>query len=521
MTTCSYGIVGGDYERAGTASRSLKELLKTVGVDSQAVRRVMIAAYEAEMNVVIHAFRGTLIANIDGRGVHVEVIDEGPGIPDINQAMKEGFSTAPPEARALGFGAGLGLPNIRRHSDDFAIVSNVSKGTVVRFDIACTRDERSAAPETNSMRLRGELCRQCLQCIHTCPTMALRLQRGAPQLLMHLCVECTACIERCPSRALDIEGTASMPPRGKPLVVPAAFLCQFPGFAPSQIARELSDLGYDDMRSTGACEQALADAVLDAANDPLSRSPVIAPMCPAVVALIEIRFPSLLGHVAPFLSPIEAAASDITDKASAVAICPSQRTALLARGLSPDRVFAPHALRATVLSKLRLKPERCVEAASPAPKLPARAERTDSLRVDGIRDVMRTLDDMENGFLGGLRVLELYACEPGCFGSGLLGDTSRAMARHRWDSAPLPDARARACRRQQPREPRPGLRLDPDMGKAISKLAKIDELWQTLPGRDCGLCGAPNCRAFAEDVVLERVSKRACTTTTPSKVGKP
>jgi anti-sigma regulatory factor (Ser/Thr protein kinase)/Fe-S-cluster-containing hydrogenase component 2 len=520
MTTCSYGIVGGDYERAGTASRSLKELLKTVGVDSHAVRRVMIAAYEAEMNVVIHASRGTLTANVDSHGVHVEVVDEGPGIPDIELAMKEGYSTAPPEARALGFGAGLGLPNIRRHSDDFAIVSNVSKGTLVRFDVACTC-ERSTAPQTNSMRLRGELCRQCLQCIHACPTMALRLQRGAPHLLMHLCVECTACIERCPSKALDIEGSTAIPPPGAPLIVPAAFLCQFTGFAPSQIARVLADLGYGDVRTTGAHEQALSDAVLDAANDPLSRHPVIAPTCPAVVALIEVRFPSLLAHLAPFLSPLEAAVRDVTGAASAVAICPSQHTALLTLGFAPARIFAPYALHAAVLSRLRGKAAPCVEAVPGPPTPGVSVDRADALRVDGIRDVMRTLDDLENGLLGGLRVVEPYACDLGCFGSGLLSSTSRAMARHRWHGAPLPEARAQAHRCKQPHEPRPGLRIDPDMAKAIAKLAKIDELWQTLPGRDCGLCGAPNCRAFAEDVVLERVSKRACTTMTSQEVGKP
>jgi hypothetical protein len=141
--------------------------------------------------------------------------------------------------------------------------------------------------------------------------------------------------------------------------------------------------------------------------------------------------------------------------------------------------------------------------------------------VDGIADVIRTLDDLENGMLGALGVVEPHACDAGCFGSGLLGRTSRALARHTWRTAPLPNGDGRAIRRERPCEPRPGLRLDPDMSKAITKLAQIDEQWRALPGRDCGLCGAPNCRAFAEDVVLERVSKRACATKNPAEVGKP
>jgi anti-sigma regulatory factor (Ser/Thr protein kinase)/Fe-S-cluster-containing hydrogenase component 2 len=520
MTTCSYGIVGGDYERAGTASRSLKELLKAVGVDSSATRRLMIAAYEAEMNVVIHAHRGTLTANVDAQGVHVEVADEGPGIRDVDLAMTEGYSTAPAAARALGFGAGLGLPNIRRNSDHFAIISDLSKGTTVRFGVACV-GEKIFAPGASSMRVRGERCRQCLQCIHACPTTALRLQRGAPHLLMHRCVECTVCIARCPSGSFDIDAPNSLPPSEGPLVVPAAFFCQFPGFTPFQVMRALSDLGYADVRSTGAYELAVFEAALDAAGNWLSCQPVIVPSCPAVVALVEIRFPSLIGHLAPLLSPIETAIRDAGINGSAVVVCPSQRTALLIGGLAPDRVFAPSALRTALMPLLRGRPGPYTDIAPTASDCIAPTPRTDVLRVHGIADVMRTLDDLENGLLGDLRVLDLHACEPSCFGSALIGATSRAYALHRWLASPIADRLARARLRDRPFAPRPGLRLDPDMSKAIVKLEQIDEVLQSLPGRDCGLCGAPTCRAFAEDVVLERVSKRACTVTTRTEVAKP
>ena len=117
MTAVSFPIEGGDFAGAGTASRGLKEQLARLGVEGEVLRRAMIAAYEAEMNVVIHARRGKLWARLNSGRVDLEVVDEGPGIPDVEKAMREGWSTAPAEARALGFGAGMGLPNIRRASD--------------------------------------------------------------------------------------------------------------------------------------------------------------------------------------------------------------------------------------------------------------------------------------------------------------------------------------------------------------------------------------------------------------------
>jgi len=110
MNSVRFSILGGDYERGGAASRSLKEQLKKVGADPAAVRRAMIAAYEAEMNVVIHARRGELRAAIENGRLDVEVTDEGPGIPDIEAALRPGFSTASAQARELASGPAWGCP---------------------------------------------------------------------------------------------------------------------------------------------------------------------------------------------------------------------------------------------------------------------------------------------------------------------------------------------------------------------------------------------------------------------------
>ena len=144
MEHVGYDIEGGDYREAGAASRAIKAHLKAIGAGSDAIRRAMIAAYEAEMNVVIHARRGRLEASFDDRRIDVDVVDEGPGIADLERALTPGWSTASPEARALGFGAGLGLPNIRRNADTFALDSVVDKGTTVRFSVLLQPEQATA-----------------------------------------------------------------------------------------------------------------------------------------------------------------------------------------------------------------------------------------------------------------------------------------------------------------------------------------------------------------------------------------
>jgi anti-sigma regulatory factor (Ser/Thr protein kinase) len=127
----AYDVVGGDFTNAGRASTGIKETLKQMGLPSPLVRRVAIAAYEAEMNTVMYARRGTMTLRVTPAEVVIAVLDEGPGIPDIQLAMQEGYSTATAEMREMGFGAGMGLPNIRRNTDDLVITSEVDRGTTL------------------------------------------------------------------------------------------------------------------------------------------------------------------------------------------------------------------------------------------------------------------------------------------------------------------------------------------------------------------------------------------------------
>lgn len=126
-----YQIEGGNFTRAGYASSEIKKKLKQLNVDLGIVKRTVVATYEAEVNVVAHAYSGTIYVDFDEEKVVIKLVDEGPGIPDIDQAMKEGFSTASSTVREMGFGAGMGLPNMKKNADDLKISSEVNKGTTV------------------------------------------------------------------------------------------------------------------------------------------------------------------------------------------------------------------------------------------------------------------------------------------------------------------------------------------------------------------------------------------------------
>ena len=126
-----YDVAAGDFTRAGFASSSIKKALKQLGVSPGVVKRVVIAVYEAEVNIVAHANGGRITADIEPDGINVVLADTGPGIPDVEKAMQKGFSTASKEVREMGFGAGMGLPNIKENADSLRIDTEVGKGTTL------------------------------------------------------------------------------------------------------------------------------------------------------------------------------------------------------------------------------------------------------------------------------------------------------------------------------------------------------------------------------------------------------
>jgi anti-sigma regulatory factor (Ser/Thr protein kinase) len=130
-----YRVTGGDFTHAGYASSQVKKMLKQLGVESTVIKRVVVCLYEAEVNIVAHAWDGIINIDLDTDTIFMKLTDNGPGIADINQAMQKGFSTASPEVREMGFGAGMGLPNISANADIFEITSEPGAGTTLEITI--------------------------------------------------------------------------------------------------------------------------------------------------------------------------------------------------------------------------------------------------------------------------------------------------------------------------------------------------------------------------------------------------
>jgi len=302
------------------------------------------------------------------------------------------------------------------------------------------------------------------------------------------------------------------------LVVPGVLLAEIaPGGDVQPALDALARLGFRRVRVLEEWEDALRRAVLRHAQESPGPRPMISPVCPAAVKLIQTRFPSLLGHVAPFLTPVEAARQELSGgRVVFAAACPAQQTAL---GRGAESV-ALSGLRKAVLPLIG-RERRGAGRRSEAPAADGPADAA-VLRISGMRHVVTALDEMENGLLAEECVIELFACAQGCFGTPLAPRNPFA-ARRRWLrlSGAFGRSEAAAAPREAPLAARPGMRLDADMRRAMEKLAEIDRLTRRLGGRDCGVCGAPTCSALAEDIVLGRVAACACPYVARAEEGKP
>lgn len=130
-----YIVPGDDFTRAGEASSEMKKTLKKLAVPPQVIRKIAISVYEGEINMVIHANGGTIDVCVSPNEIVAVLTDTGPGIPNVEQAMQEGFSTAPDNVRSLGFGAGMGLPNMKKYTDEMTIDSTVGVGTTITMKV--------------------------------------------------------------------------------------------------------------------------------------------------------------------------------------------------------------------------------------------------------------------------------------------------------------------------------------------------------------------------------------------------
>jgi len=406
----------------------------------------------------------------------------------------------------------------------------------------------------HAVRLIESKCKGCVNCIKHCPTEAIRVRDGKASILEERCIDCGECVRICPNGAKEVvsDSLEAIHKFRYKVALPApAIMGQFrEGTRPEKVLAAFYDLGFDEVMDVSFG----ADLVAAKSRELINRStirPLISSACPAVVRLIQVRFPDLVENIAPISSPMECAAQiariEITKQEGIpdedigvffITPCPAKVNAVnepvgyktsFINGAIP--VSAVYPLIQQVISKNRVPERKPLRMGSGLGIGWARAGGenqsigTDKhLSVDGIHNVASILEDVERGKLSDISYIEAQSCVGGCVG-GVLNVENCFITRRRVrilasDAAPevtqewlqwMKEGLAMdVFKLEEDLKPRSGLKLDEDVSKAIQKLAALERLVEELPGLDCGSCGAPNCRALAEDIVRGYASETDC-----------
>lgn len=407
--------------------------------------------------------------------------------------------------------------------------------------------------QSRSVRIDPALCRGHMGCMRLCPVEAIRVRGGKAELLPGRCIDCGLCIRACPTGAISPR-PASFSEFGRyrhtvAIVSPALFSQFGRDVTPGQILAALTTLGFSEAVDMSAASEAVLTELQRLLREPRARRPLISPFCPTVVRLIQARHPQLLDLIAPVESPQELLAAWLR----------THRAGML--GLRRDQIaliyITPCAAKMTPLSlHTRRQPShldgaiavahiygrlRAALAAQPPGGSALNGvtsaglswallggqggglEIENTLTVGGIENVLRTLDDIEDGKLRDVDYVECRSCREGCVDGCLMIDNqyearSKLVQLVRRRRAPIDSTRPAVTTllaqedvlRVRPVEPRPPQPLDTDRGRAIEKMQRLEEIHSRLPQIDCGACGAPSCRAFAEDVVQGRLQEADC-----------
>ncbi len=402
-------------------------------------------------------------------------------------------------------------------------------------------DEAAGAP--HSVLLDPEKCVGCTTCIKKCPTEAIRVRKGRASIQRERCIDCGECIRTCPhgaKRAVSdplsvIEGFRVR------IAVPAPTLySQFDeGTSVDKVLSGLLELGFDEVFEVAEA----AELVTRATRELVARAdlphPLISSACPAVVRLVQLRFPSLIPHLAPLLPPMEVAARIVKESlhpgeegVGAFFITPCAGKVTVTRAplgyarSALDGVIGLRDIYLPLRMAIAQAPERSLARAGRKGLEWARSEgecdalgERRSISVDGIGNVIGVLEALENGKLSGLEYIEALACPAGCVGGPLTVENpyiAKTRLRNREESAPeeaglLPRfAPPAGLGWTEAVKARSALVLDPDMLKALVMMEEIELRAEGLPGLDCGSCGAPSCRALAEDIVRGTAVESDC-----------
>lgn len=407
----------------------------------------------------------------------------------------------------------------------------------------------------HSVVLDSDACRGCTNCIKRCPVEAIRVRKSKASIIAERCIDCGECIRMCPHKAkkADSDPLSSIKAFDYAIALPApAFFAQFDGGVSSaDIANALLGLGFHSFVEVAEAAELVSAETAKVLSTPDRLRPLISASCPAVVRLIQVRYPSLLEHLVKVISPMETAARIAKKRAAEAGLhgrigaffispCPAKVTAARAplslEKSAVDGVISFKDIYLPMLEELsKGVARRTVSDDRPAP-LRAGAEgiawaRSEgesekhqsyaSIAVDGIDRVISLLEEIENGVLSNVDFIEALACPGGCVGGPLtLANPSLARARVRErEHERLREGVASGAASSslvpkmswtQDLSSRPALLLHTDFQTASAMLEELERIAEKLPGLDCGSCGAPSCRALAEDIVRGTATPHDC-----------
>lgn len=408
----------------------------------------------------------------------------------------------------------------------------------------------------HSVRLIAERCKGCVICAKRCPMEAIRIRGGKAQIIESRCIDCGECIRRCPNHAKTVvtDDLKNLAEYRYNIALPAPTLYAQFGITTriDEILFALTRIGFDKVFEVARGAEIVSLAIKDYLKRPEIKRPVISSACPAVVRLIQVKFPELIEHLVPIDAPVEVAARVMREQAAReqnmnpedigiwfITPCPAKMTAVKQPlGSEKSNITGAIGISQIYGELLKVlqegqKAATCrhsswvgVNWAVAGGEISAVGmENMNRLIVHGIHSVGDVLEQIALGRLNGIDYVETLACAGGCIGGPLTVQNrfvaeynmeQRARKMQQEDIAqgrkPLQEYKESELGVNERRaiEPRPIMRLDEDICKAMYKVEVMEKTLQQLPGLDCGSCGSPNCKALAEDIAQGVASETDC-----------